>query len=164
METVKELHRFSYNSRIFGTLKVATCNYSWHNSGLPLRGAKRCLCSSKLKASKGESQHLSKSGCLFGVQGFNLGCYVWKSWACTALHISSLPPKLANRPNLLEHFIRGRTSFQPPPATGTRRGKCQCHHQEGTSLASWDWSMELSVTEQICKALTCHWQLSQLPL
>ena len=136
MEIVKKRHRFSSNSGMFGILKVAACNHSWHNSDLPVRGAKRCLCSSKIKASNGGSQHLSKSGRLFGVRGFNLGCYVWKSWACTAVCISSLPPELANRPNIPEHFTSGRRPFQPPPATGTRRGKSPCHKQEGTSLTT----------------------------
>lgn len=137
MEIVKELHRFLCNPRISGILKVAACNHSWHNREvMPVRGAKCSPCSSKIKASKRGSQHLSKSGCLCGVQGFNLGCYIWKSWACTALCISNLPPKLANRPNILEHFISGRRSFQPPPATGSRRGKSQCHKQERTSLTS----------------------------
>lgn len=136
MEIVKELHRLSCNSRIFGTLKVAAYNHSWHNSGLLVRGAKCCPRSSKIKASKGESQHLAISGCLFGVQGFNLGCCVWKSWACTALCISNLPPKLANWPNNLEHFISSRRSFQPPLTTGTWRGKSQYHKQEQTSLTS----------------------------
>lgn len=134
MKIVKELHKFSCNSRIFDILKVAACSHSWQSSGLPVRHAKCCPCSSKIKALKGAIQHLSKSGCLFGVQGFSLGCYVWKSWACTALCISNLPPKLAHWPNVLQHFISGRSSFQPPPATGTRRGKSQCHKQEGTSL------------------------------